>query len=417
MFTLDDLDFLVSDQGVRVLERLAHEDISDTHKIRVLTSLRKELTMSQAAAALETTILRKKAVDKFGTDAAKMFFTREALEQASDRSIRAYRSRLYELETKVTTDTILDVCCGIGSDALAFARPSSHVNRGYPVIGLDIDPVRVRMAELNAIALGVTNAVFRVADVREGIPAADFVFYDPARRTDEGKRVFNVERYEPPLSLISQWTHIPRMAIKLAPGVDLDQLAPYGGSVEFISVEGDLKEAVLWRGFRWQGPRATLIRGTSAHHIKHDEDGGVAGIDDPRVWLCEPDASVLRAGLVQGVAANLNGTMLDETIAYFTTSVKPAGEWAVWVRAWKILDWMPFNLKKLVSYLRAEGVGHVTIKKRGVPMTPDELLPKMKLEGDESRTLVLTRYKGDSIVMICEDYEPEGSSPKKITRE
>jgi hypothetical protein len=399
MFTIEDLDFLATDQGVRVLERLALEDISDTHKIRVLTSLRKELTMSQAAAALETAILRKKAVDKFGDDAAKMFFTREALEQASDAKIRSYRSMLLILEYKGIAYTSLDVCCSIGSDSISFAQRDPRAR----VIGLDIDPVRVHMAEMNAVALGVTNALFRVADVRESIPEADFVFFDPARRTDEGKRVFNVERYEPPLSLISQWSHIPRMAIKLAPGVDLDQLAPYGGAVEFISVEGDLKEAVLWRGFRWQGARATLIRGNSATHIDQAEGWGTAEIDAPRTWLCEPDPSVLRAGLVQGVAADLNGTMLDETIAYFTTAEKPH---STWVRAWKILDWMPFNLKKLVSYLRAEGVGHVTIKKRGVPMTPDELLPKMKLEGDESRTLVLTRYKGDSIVMICEDYQP-----------
>ncbi|MFN8372065.1 MAG: hypothetical protein U0694_04215, partial [Anaerolineae bacterium] len=66
MFTLEDLDFLASDRGRRVLERLAREDISDTHKIRVLTALRKELSMTEAAAALETAILRKKAVDKFG---------------------------------------------------------------------------------------------------------------------------------------------------------------------------------------------------------------------------------------------------------------------------------------------------------------------------------------------------------------
>jgi hypothetical protein len=37
-------------------------------------------------------------------------------------------------------------------------------------------------------------------------------------------------------------------------------------------------------------------------------------------------------------------------------------------------------------------------------MTPDELLPKIKLQGELSRTLVLTRHKGQAIVMICEDY-------------
>jgi SAM-dependent methyltransferase len=399
-FTLEDLDFLTSDKGAWVLQRLAHEDISDTHKIRVLTALRKELSMTQAAAALETAILRKKAVAKFGDDAAKMFFTREALEQASDAHIRRYRAAVYLKESERTFGKILDAGCSIGSDAVAFAQRS----KGYGVVGLDIDPIRVCIAQMNAQALDVRNVAFHTADVRKGIPDADFVFFDPARRTDEGKRAFHVERYEPPLSIIQQWRHIQRMAIKLAPGVHLEQLVPYGGAVEFISVEGDLKEAVLWRGFGWQGARATLLVAGTAHHLT-PSDHATAAFGEPRQWLCEPDPAVLRAGLVQSVAANLNGTMLDETIAYFTSAEKPIGKWAVWARAWRIRDWMPFNLKKLISYLRAEGVGHVTIKKRGVPMMPDELLPKMKLEGDESCTLVLTRYKGAAIVLICDDYE------------
>jgi hypothetical protein len=399
-FTLEDLDFLTSDKGARVLGRLANEDISDTHKIRVLTALRKELTMTQAAAALETAILRKKAVEKFRDDAAKMFFTREALEQASDANIRRYRAATFTLQDKVDSQTILDICCSVGSDALAFAL----CNTRSKVIGLDIDPVRIRMAQMNADALDIQNVEFCAADVRQGICDAGFVFFDPARRTEDGKRAFHVEHYEPPLSVIQQWKHIQRMAIKLAPGVHLEQLVPYGGAVEFISVEGDLKEAVLWRGFGWQGARATLLVAGTAHHLTPSEHA-TAAFGEPRQWLCEPDPAVLRAGLVQSVAANLNGTMLDETIAYFTSAEKPIGKWAVWARAWRIRDWMPFNLKKLISYLRAEGVGHVTIKKRGVPMMPDKLLPKMKLEGDESCTLVLTRYKGAAIVLICDDYE------------
>ena len=45
-------------------------------------------------------------------------------------------------------------------------------------------------------------------------------------------------------------------------------------------------------------------------------------------------------------------------------------------------------------------------KKRGTAVTPDTLIPQLKLKGSESRTLVLTRYQGQQIVMICEDYQP-----------
>ena len=86
--TLDDLDFLASDAGARVLDRLAGEDLSDDHTLRLIESLRRDLAREQAGAALELARLRKKAVGKFGDDAARMFFTREALEQASDPLIR-----------------------------------------------------------------------------------------------------------------------------------------------------------------------------------------------------------------------------------------------------------------------------------------------------------------------------------------
>ena len=74
-----------------------------------------------------------------------------------------------------------------------------------------------------------------------------------------------------------------------------------------------------------------------------------------------------------------------------------------WVRSWKIIDWMPFNLKKLRAYLRERNVGTVTVKKRGTAVTPEELIAKLKLNGNGSRTIVLTRCRGEHIVMVCDD--------------
>ena len=68
--TLADLDFLTSDAGARLLDRLAGEDLSDERTLPLLTALRREFTGAQAGAALELARLRKKAVAKFGDDAA-----------------------------------------------------------------------------------------------------------------------------------------------------------------------------------------------------------------------------------------------------------------------------------------------------------------------------------------------------------
>jgi SAM-dependent methyltransferase len=320
-----------------------------------------------------------------------MFFTREALEQASDPLISRFRSGLID---PLADTGLIDTCCGIGTDSLAFAR------RGYIVMGLDSDPVRVEMARLNAAALGL-SAQFAEVDVRSYPIDEDIVFFDPARRDSSGRRIAHVEHYQPPLSTVRAWRW-RTLLVKLSPGVQLDQLAPYGGEITFISVGGDLKEAQLMLGEGCQpGLRAVMLR---------DGETWMAGqplgatpdvpLGDPLGWLCEPDPAAIRAGLVRPLVEVIGGRLLDETIAYFTIEREPTSPW---VRAWPIESWLPFSVKRLRDHLRMLGVGHVTVKKRGTAVTPDVLIPQLKLKGDGSRTLVLTRLRGQQIALICRD--------------
>lgn len=390
MLTLADLEFLGSAAGEALLNHLATADLSDKNTLTLLTRLRREYPPEQASAALETARLRQKAVAKFGTDAAKLLFTRDALEQASDPLIRAYRAQ-------GISGKVLDVCCGIGADALTFAAA------GAPVTGLDFDPLRIAIARHNAASLGL-DVQFEVADVREGIPGDyDLIFFDPARRDATGRRLFDVEQYQPPLSIIKRW-QAPRIMVKLSPGVDLTQVEQYGGQVEFISVDGELKEAVLriTKGDSVDRPYATLLAGGEIYHWRRETEPEPRPLSSPRGWLVEPDPALIRAGLVEDAAQAFDGTQLDDTIAYFTTDTFPASPW---VRAWRVLDWMPFNVKKLRAHLRDQDVARVTVKKRGSPLTPEELIAQLKLKGGtQARTLVLTRYQGDPIVIICEEH-------------
>ena len=390
MITLDDLAFLTSSAGESLLDLLTTEDLSDHNALPLLTKLREKYSAEQTSTALTMARLREKAVVKFGQDAARMFFTDDGLQQASHSLVRDYRAQ------KIAGKAILDVCCGVGTDSLAFAR------HGAQVVGLDIDPVRVAIARLNANELGL-KAHFEVADVCKGVPDEDAtVFFDPSRRDEQGRRIFDVERYIPPLSLIRDW-RAERIVVKLSPGVNLTQVDRYGGCMEFISVDGELKEAVLWLGFTASTTVATLLTNGETYHWIHESTIESAPIMPPHGWLIEPDPALIRAGLVQDAAVRFGGSLLDETIAYFTTDTAPNSPW---IRAWRVVDWMPFNLKRLRTYLRERGIGRVTIKKRGSPITPEQLSAKLKLKGDKSCTLAMTRHNEQPIVLICEDYVP-----------
>lgn len=385
--TLEDIEFLRGDRARDLLAAFADSDLTDANTLPLLTRLRQQLSPREASAVLQTLRLREKAKTKFPRCASSMLFTDDALQQASHPATRRYRSRIIDARS------LLDLCCGIGSDTLAFTAA------GGQALGLDIDPVRIAIARHNAEVMHL-DARFEFADVRTSIPAGyDCIFFDPARRDEQGRRIRDVERYLPPLSLVKDW-RAEEICVKLSPAVDRRQLESYGGCLEFISVAGDLSEALLWLRRPNAPPFATKLADGAVYHL-YQRAGDPAAIAPPRRWLAEPDPAVLRAGLVQVLAQDLNATMLDDSIAYLTTDERIATPWA---RYWAVLDWMPFQLKRLRRYLAERGVHKVTVKKRGFAMPPEQLIRQLRLKkGSEARVLVMTRHRGQPIVIICRE--------------
>ncbi|MCB0040844.1 MAG: hypothetical protein KDE23_14240, partial [Caldilinea sp.] len=74
--------FLVSPEGAAVLAALEEMDLGEARTLEILTHLRRTLPPDLAGAALTQARLRRRAVAKFPA-ANRMFFTAEALEQAS----------------------------------------------------------------------------------------------------------------------------------------------------------------------------------------------------------------------------------------------------------------------------------------------------------------------------------------------
>jgi hypothetical protein len=361
----------------------------DEHFLANLTRLQKRYPTEVAKAALETAALRAKAQAKFSR-ADAMYFTREALEQASGEAIANYRARRFD-----TARTALDLGCGIGGDSLALAERCL-------VTGFDRDPLRLAMAAQNVAAYGRgARANFVEGDfTRLALPQAEAFFFDPARRS-EGRRKLSVRQYLPPLPAVQAWLpRIPAGGVKISPGVDLDELAGYDCEVEFISERGELKECALWFGaFKSAGRRATLVDANVIHTLLPDP-AAASAIEPPGAplaYLYEPDPAVLRAGLVTTLAAQLSARQLDADIAYLAAATVQATPFA---RAFAVEAALPFQLKRLREALRARGVGRVTVKKRGSPLEPEALIRQLRLSGSEERIVFLTHVMGEPWALI-----------------
>ncbi|HEY8490763.1 MAG TPA: methyltransferase domain-containing protein [Dehalococcoidia bacterium] len=356
-----------------------------------LTALRRRHPPELAAAALELALLRRRAAAKFSR-AAAMYVTAEALEQASSEVVAQHRARRYGGFGRVA-----DLGCGIGGDTVALAAAAR-------VLAVDADPLRLAMAEANAEAYGVRDRVeFALADLRAWSPPGglDALFFDPARRR-QGRRVFRAAAYEPPLETVLGWLPaVPAAGVKAAPGIDPAEVPP-GCEVEFIAVGWELREAALWFGpLRTAGRRATLLPGG---HTMTDRPAGPVPVAEPQAYLFEPNPAVIRAGLVEALAEELGAAKLDPQIAYLTGGRPVASPF---VRAYAVEEWLPFGLKRLNARLRALGVGQVVVKKRGSPLDPEDLRRRLRLDGPERRTLVLTHVRGRHAVLICRDLTPD----------
>lgn len=387
---LTTLDWLRSPDGQALLAELAQRDIHDATLLAELQRLRARYTPEQARAAVEQTLLRARARAKF-SHADVMFFTREALEQATAEPVARHRAKRI---VSHGIASVVDLGCGIGGDALAL------VAAGLRVTAIDRDSLRVALAQANAEALGLAERMtFVHADVVDSPPHADALFVDPARRSG-GRRVFDVGQYQPPLDRVFTWgMQTPALCVKLAPGVSYEELAPpFAHEIECVSLGGELKETTLWCGpLASVSRRATVLPADMT--LTDASNMPAAPLAEPAAFLYEPDPAIIRAHLVAELAQHLGAAQLDPQIAYLTSDQHIITPFA---RAWRIIEWLPFQLKRLRARLRALDAGSVTVKKRGSPLDTDALARQLSGKGSCPLVVALTRLQERPIAIVCE---------------
>jgi SAM-dependent methyltransferase len=380
---LETFRWLLTDDGQALL---AAATAAEGTPLRVQRALRVKADPDQVAAALGQVELRRRAAAKLREHAARMYFTRDGLEQATRASVARHRASRVAL----VGPSVVDLTCGIGGDLVAFARA------GRTAAGIDLYPLRVEMARANLVALGLGGAV--VVGDATALDVSPFAtaYADPARRGARG-RTFHADDWTPP------WTFVEslltgRACVKVAPGIP-HSLVPDGVESEWVSDAGEVKEAVLWSPILATARRRATVIGRGGLATLTDEDDPGADVGRVAAFLYEPDGAVIRAGLVTAVAAGVRGHLVDRKIAYVTGD---AAFHTPFARSYRVVEELPYREKQLRAALRERGIGALTIKKRGVDVAPEQLRRRLALRGDEAATIVLTRVDGEGTALLVE---------------
>ena len=381
---LEAFRWLLTDDGQQLLVRAADAPSDSLH---AQTALRRTAAPEHVAAALTQVELRRKAVTKFGVLAERMYFTPEGLEQATRLPVATHRAARLNAAASAS---VIDLGCGIGGDLIAFARA------GVTCAGVDLDPVRVEVATANLAALDLSGAVMVTDATKVDTSPFAVAFADPARRSARG-RTFDVDDWTPPWPFVEELLRRDS-CVKVAPGIPHD-LVPHDVEAEWVSDHGEVKEAALWSGRLATTKRRATVIGQGGLATLTDEDDPGADVQPVGAFLYEPDGAVIRAGLVTAVAAGVGGGLLDEHIAYVVSDQAFRTPFA---RGYRVVEELPYREKQLKAALRERGVGTLTIKKRGVAVSPEGLRQRLGLRGDVTATLVLTRAAGHGTALLVE---------------
>lgn len=325
-------------------------------------------------------MLRRKAVAKLpGT--GSWLFTNDALQQATPGAVAVHRAR------RLRDRNVHDVTCSIGAELDAAASTAATV------IGSDIDPVRLLMARHNVPEATVLRADALVPCTRDTV-----VLADPARRSG-GRRTHHPAALEPPLPDLIDAYSGRDLAVKCAPGLDFDRL-DWDGEIEVISLDGGVREACLWSPGLSAADvtrRASVLTSDGSSWTLTDAEDDELPERSPGQWIIDPDGAVVRAGLVRHYAARHGLWQLDPRIAYLTGDSVPEG-----ARGFRILDRIKYSEKALRQELARHDCGVVEILVRGVDVDPAILRPRLKLRGNRSLSVVITRIGRAGVAFICE---------------
>ncbi len=385
---------LLSPEGLRLLDSLPpYQSTSDV--VRMVSDLRKAgHSPGLVAAVLSQSKLRAKAMPKFGEFAGRMLFTDAGLEQATRLRVAALHAGRF---VDAGIRRVADLGCGIGGDAMAMAALE------LAVTAVDADEVTATVASYNLAPFPTAQVLHADAETFD-LAGFEGAWFDPARRTaghSNTSRLTKPQDYSPSLDYVFGLAETLPVGVKLGPGHDRD-LIPDGAEAQWVSVDGQLVEMGLWFGALARdgiGRSALLLTPDGVAELTAPQDSEDVAVGPIGEYLYEPDGAVIRARLIGDLARSLGGRMLSEGIAYITADAAVPTPFAT---AFRVLEVLPSDEKKLRLALQERKVGTLEIKKRGVDIDPAALRVRLRPKGPQSATIVVTRAEGQRVTLLVE---------------
>lgn len=303
---------------------------------------------------------------------------------------------------QLSGESLLDLCCGLGIDAMAASR------RFRRVVAVERDEVLAEVVRYNLTLLGIENVEVVSASAEEYIDRAtehfDWVFLDPDRRSEEGRKLVRMEDCSPNvMAMMPRLEAIAsRVALKLSPLFDVEEalrLFPRA-EVEVVSMAGECKELNLYTGCEHSVVRVAIVGQGEWHYVPEAMSRPTAMQRfTPEGWryLLIPDVALQKSRLV--VAALGSYASIWSNNGYgFAVDAPPEDIPARVLPIVSIERYRPKELKRAFK-----GLG-VDILKRDTQLSVDGVRKAIGVHAGADRRIAITTIERENWVIELDAY-------------
>ena len=280
---------------------------------------------------------------------------------------------------------VADLTGGMGVDAWAFSQIAGEVL--YNEMNEELE----KATELNFKELNINNVRFgsrkvevgKVKEVLNGFEP-DVIFLDPARRAEDGRKVFLIEECQPDVvGLLPELFAVCRyVMVKLSPMADIAMACKrleHVKEVHVVTSGGECKELLFVLDREWEGEHSVVVfEGGAVMEIPDQigNDGFEVKYEVPKEGdiLFEPGKALAKAGAFNLPCERFGMTKLGIHTHLYTSEtvpegLEPFGKW------FEVLAVRPLNNRTMKEAGKRYPQAEVTA--RNIPMTSDLLRKKM----------------------------------------
>jgi len=413
-------------------KKFIREHLNDDVPTLALKKAPVGIDFSLALRQIEARQLLQKKVPEWSQNDDLLFPARLSIEQCSSEATARYKANLMQ------GHTFADLTGGLGIDTYYLSqgfRQTHYVERqtelcdlarhNFAALGVNVEVHNVTaedyLEHISKNIEGIDTLIPQPLSYRprnEGVylwaapigmtclQNLDWIYLDPARRDANGRKTVCIGDCTPNVAEMQDLLlqKVQRVMVKLSPMLDISKaLAELRcvSHVHVIAVNNECKELVfiMERNFSGQPtvhcanlltPQPTLVFTFGQEH-----DCQLHLTDEPRRYLYEPNAALMKAGAYKWVAEHYRVLKLHKNSHLYTSETLVADFPG---RIFEVEAWADYN-KKVKSTLLAD-VDKANLAVRNFPLSVDELRKALKMgEGGEVYLFGTTLRNGRKVVI------------------